>query len=95
MVHACTKSLNETKKKFAPEFPILSAIKLPSCGLVIFIVTCCTYIHITEGRNVKIFWKENYAIALDSCNSWTIYLKNAEHGTENDVDGSTYGVFMH
>ena len=56
MVHACTKSLSETQKNFVPEFPILSALKLPSCGLVIFIVTYCTYIHITKSRNVKIFW---------------------------------------
>ena len=44
---------------------------------------------LTERRNFKTFWKENYAIGLDSC-----YLLNVEHGTEHDTD-SSYGVCMH
>ena len=36
-----------------------------ACELVMFIIDMNTYI-LTEGRNFKIFLKENYAIALDS-----------------------------
>ena len=44
---------------------------------------------LTERRDFKTFWKENYAIDLDSC-----YLFNVEHGTGHDVDRA-YGVCMH
>ena len=47
-----------------------------------------TYI-LTERRNFKTFWKENYAVGLDSC-----YVFNLEHRTEHDID-SAYGVCMH
>ena len=66
---------------------ILSALKLPSCEIMVFIGTN-TYI-LTEGRNFKTFLKENYASALDSCYMFT--KKNVEHGIEHDVD-SAYGV---
>ena len=60
---------------------------LPSSVLVIFI-DMNTYI-LTERRNFKTFWKENYAVGLDSC-----YVFNLEHRTEHDID-SAYGVCMH
>ena len=44
---------------------------------------------LTERRNFKTFWKENWEISLDSC-----YLFNVENGTEHDVD-SAYGVCIH
>ena len=44
---------------------------------------------LTEKRNFKTFWRENYATALDSC-----YLVNVENKTEHDID-SAYGVCMH
>ena len=47
---------------------------------------------LTEGRNFQIFWKENYAIALDGCCLLT--KKNVEHGIEHDID-SAYGVCKH
>ena len=47
-----------------------------------------TYI-LTERRNFKTFWKENYAVGLDSC-----YVFNLEHRTEHDID-SAYGACMH
>ena len=47
---------------------------------------------LTEGQNFKIFWKENYAIALDGCCLLT--KKNVEHGIEHDID-SAYGVCKH
>ena len=55
-----------------PEFPILSAHKLPSCGLVVN-----TYI-ITEERDFKRFLKENYTIALDGCYLFTKKMLNVE-----------------
>ena len=42
---------------------------VPSCVVVIF-VDMNSYIP-TEGRNLKTFWKQNYAITLDSCNLFT------------------------
>ena len=42
-----------------------------------------------ERKNFKTFWKENYAIDLDSC-----YLFNVEHEIEHDID-SALGVCMH
>ena len=35
----------------------------------------------TERRNFKTFWKESFAIGLDSC-----YLFNIEHETGHDID---------
>ena len=67
------------------EFPILSALKLPLCELVVFI-DMETYI-LTEGRHFKTFLKENYAIALDSCYLFT--KKMFEHNID-----SAYGVCM-
>ena len=55
-----------------PEFPILSAHKLPSCGLVVN-----AYI-ITEERDFKRFLKENYTIALDGCYLFTKKMLNVE-----------------
>ena len=52
------------QKNCAPEFPILLALKLPSCGLVVFI-DLNTYI-LTKGRDFIMFLKENYAIAWDN-----------------------------
>ena len=47
-----------------PEFTIVSALELPSYGLVVFI-DMNMYI-LAEGKNLKTFLKENYATALDS-----------------------------
>ena len=69
------------------QFPILSALKIPSCGLDVCI-DMTTYI-ITEGRNFKALLKENNGMTLDSC-----YLFNVEHGVEYDVD-STYGIYLY
>ena len=46
------------KKNCVPEFPILSALKLPRCGLVVFI-DMNTYI-LKEDRNLVTVLKENY-----------------------------------
>ena len=75
------------KSQQGTQFPTLSALKIPSCGLDLFI-DMNTYI-ITEGRNFKAILKENYAMTLDSC-----YLFNVEHGIEYDVD-STYGIYLY
>ena len=62
-----TKSLNKAQvKKCAPEFLILSALKLPSCELLVF-TNMNTYM-LTEDTNLKRFLKEKYSIALDCCN---------------------------
>ena len=67
IVHAWhQKSQQSTRKKCAPEFLILSALKLPSCGLLVF-TNMNTYI-LTEDTNLKTFLKEKYLIALDCCN---------------------------
>ena len=55
------KSTQGTKKKICTtEILILSALKLTSCGLVVFIVmnTCI----LTEGKNFKTSLKENNII---------------------------------
>ena len=49
---------------------------LPSCAPVIF-TDMNNYI-LTEGRNSKTFWEENYAVALDSCCLCTKKLLNME-----------------
>ena len=56
------KSQQGRQKNCSPEFLILSALKLPRCGLVVF-VDMNTYI-LTEGTNFKTFLKEKYPIAL-------------------------------
>ena len=67
-------------KNCAPEFLILSAIKLPSYGLVVFI-NMNIYIH-KEGTNFKTFLKESNPTGLDSCNIFA--KKNVEHGIKDD-----------
>ena len=57
-------STSRDTKNCAPELLILSALKLPSCGLVVFI-DMDTFI-LTEGRNFRNFSKENYA------NAWRV-----------------------
>ena len=47
---------------------------------------------LTEGRNFKVFWKENYAIALDGCCLLTKKMLNME--LVHDVN-SAYGVYKH
>ena len=64
MVHGCTKSLKETHKNF------FSALKLPLCGLVVFI-DMNMYILTEKAWSFKTFFKGNYAIALDSCYLFT------------------------
>ena len=49
-----------------------------TCRLVVFI-DIKRYILI-EGKNVKTFLKEKYAIALGSCYLFTKLSKNIEHG---------------
>ena len=63
------ESLYFAEKNCAPEFLILSALKLSSCELVVF-VDMNTYI-LTEDRNFKTFLKANYATALDGCYIFT------------------------
>ena len=66
------------------------ALKLPSCGLVVFI-DMNMYI-LTEGdRSFKTFMKENVQLL------WTVVtylLKNAKQGIEHNID-STYGDIRH
>ena len=67
------KSQQGIQENCVPEFPILSALKLPTYGLVVFI-DMNTYI-LTEGRSFRTFLEENYAIALNSyftkkCSIW-------------------------
>ena len=50
---------------YALEFIIFSALELPLCGLMVFIVMN-TYM-LTESENFKLFLKENHKIALDIC----------------------------
>ena len=83
-------STSRYRKNCAPEFLILSAFKQPLCGLMAFIVM--NSFILTEGRNFKKFFKENYATTLDSCYIFT--KKNVEHGIEHDVD-SAYRVYIH
>ena len=54
-----------------------------TCRLVVFI-DIKRYILI-EGKNVKTFLKEKYAIALGSCYLFTKLSKNIEHGIEHGV----------
>ena len=63
-------------KNCAPVFAIVSVLKLPLCGLVVFI-DMNTYI-LTGGKNLKIFLQENYTIVLDNCylftkKCWALY----------------------
>ena len=52
------------QKNCVQEFPIISTLELPSCGLVVF-VDMNTYI-LTENRNFKTFLKKNYAVDWES-----------------------------
>ena len=70
------KSQQGLQKNCVPEFPMLSAHKLPSCGLVVFI-DMNTYI-VTEGRSFKAFLKENYAVVWESCYLFTKKMLNME-----------------
>ena len=96
VVHTCTKTLSKQgiqkkKKMFAKISNSFSPYLLPSCLLVILLMISehvYTY-WLTEKKNFKTFWKENYTIDLVSC-----YLFNVEHGTEHDID-SACGVCMH
>ena len=45
----------------------------------------CFRYELADGRNFKTFLKENYAVALDSCDWFTKLRKNVDHGTEHDV----------
>ena len=77
VVHASTKTLKQgIQNNCAPEFPILSALKLRPCGLVVF-MDMNTYI-LTEGSDFKTFLRENYAIALNSCYLFTKQMLNME-----------------
>ena len=60
----------------ASELLILSALKLPSCELVVFI-NMNTYI-LTEGKHLKTILKESYLIGLDSCYIFTKNMLNME-----------------
>ena len=60
-------------KNCVSNFPILAALNLPSCEIVVF-VNVNTYI-LTEGRNCRIFMKVKCAIALD-----------VKNGVELDID---------
>ena len=59
------KSQQGIQENCVPKFPILSALKLTSCGLVAY--TDMNIDIIVEGMSFKTFLKENYIIALDSC----------------------------
>ena len=72
------KLQQEIRKNCVPKFSVFLALKLTSCGLMVCI-DMDTYI-LTEDKNFKTFWKESYAIALDSCYSFTE--KKTEHGIE-------------
>ena len=72
-----TKSLKKVhKKNCSPEFLIFSAVKLPSCELLVFI-DMNTFILI-EGTNLWTFLKKNYGIALDSYYMFTKKMLNME-----------------
>ena len=83
-VHAYTKSPKETYKK------IISALKLPLGGIVVFI-DMNMHIFTELGRSFKTFLKYNYLIVLYSCYWFT---ENVKHGIEHDID-STYGDIRH
>ena len=87
VVHTCTKNLNiqrHTKKKSLQE----SLILLPLVITFLIFIDMDMQI-LTAKSNFGTFWKENYAIGLDSC-----YLFNVAHGTEHDID-SAWGVCMY
>ena len=64
------------KKNCVSEFQFLSNLKLPLCGLVVFI-DMNMYLH-TEGRDFKKSLTKNYAIALDSCYLFTKEIWNLQ-----------------
>ena len=57
------KSQQAIQKNDVPEFRVPSALKLPSCELVVFIVIRTRKYMVTEGRNFKPFLEENNVIA--------------------------------
>ena len=80
------KSPQSIQKNYVLEFLILSALKLCSCGVMVFIYMN-TYL-VIEGRNIKTFLKENYHCFGQLL---LIYKKNVEHGIVHDID-SAHGV---
>ena len=56
--------------------PKFFSLKLPSCGLVVFI-SMNTYV-LTEDTNLKTFLKESYSVGLDSCYIFTKNILNME-----------------
>ena len=74
------------QKNCVLEFLILSALKITSCELVVFI-DMSTYI-LTESRNCKTLLKENYAAAFDS--PYVFIERGIKHGAD-----SAHGVCIH
>ena len=64
------------KKNCVSEFQFLSNLKLPLCGLVVFIDMNMS-LH-TEGMDFKKSLTKNYAIALDSCYLFTKKIWNLQ-----------------
>ena len=71
------KSQLSILKNFASEFPILSSLNLPLCGLVEVFIDISTYT-LTEDRSFKPFLKEDYAIGLGSSYLFTKKMLNME-----------------
>ena len=71
-----TKSLNNAQKNCATKCLILSALKLNSCGPMVFI-DMNAYI-LAEDRNFKTFLKKDYAVALNCCYMSTKKMLNME-----------------
>ena len=81
VVHICiyqnSQQIRHTKK-CVTVFPILSALNYYLHVYLWFLeIWTITYLQ-KEGINFKIFWKENYAIALNSCCLFTKKLLNME-----------------
>ena len=71
-----TKSLNNAQKNCATKCLISSALKLNSCGPMVFI-DMNAYI-LAEDRNFKTFLKKDYAVALNCCYMSTKKMLNME-----------------
>ena len=71
-----TKSLNNAQKNCATKCLMLSALKLNSCGPMVFI-DMNAYI-LAEDRNFKTFLKKDYAVALNCCYMSTKKMLNME-----------------
>ena len=72
MVHGMCRKSQQTRYKKIIVFQnsqFFQPACVPSCVVVIF-VDMNSYIP-TDGRNLQTFWKQNYAITLDSCNLFT------------------------